>query len=115
MPRVKGAIIARKKRRKLLKEAKGYRWGRKSKERLAREALLHAYSHAFKDRKRKKREKRRLWIVKINAFLRQEDLTYKKFIHLLKEKNIKIDRKIFAQLAEEYPEIMKKILDFVRS
>jgi len=115
MPRVKGAIIARKKRRKILKEAKGYRWGRKSKERLAREALLHAYSHAFKDRKRKKREKRRLWIIKINAFIKQEGLTYKEFIHLLKEKNIKLDRKILAQLAEEYPEIMKKILDIVKA
>ncbi|MGE4554744.1 MAG: 50S ribosomal protein L20 [Candidatus Paceibacterota bacterium] len=115
MPRVKGAIIARKKRRKILKETKGYRWGRKSKERLAREALLHAYSHAFKDRKRKKREKRRLWIVKINAFVRNEGLPYKEFIHLLEEKNIKIDRKILAQLAEEKPEIMKKILDFVKS
>lgn len=115
MPRVKGAIIARKKRRKILKEAKGFRWGRKSKERLAREALLHAYSHAFKDRKRKKREKRRLWIVKINAFCRNEGLTYKEFIQKLKEKNIKIDRKILAEFSEKHPQVMKQIVDFAKS
>ncbi len=115
MPRVKGAIIARKKRRKILKEAKGFRWGRKSKERLAREALLHAYSHAFKDRKRKKREKRRLWIVKINAFCRSKNLPYKDFIKLLKEKNIKINRKILAELSEKNPEIMERIIELVKS
>ncbi|HOQ15269.1 MAG TPA: 50S ribosomal protein L20 [Candidatus Paceibacterota bacterium] len=110
MPRVKGGVIAQKKRRKVLKETKGFKYGRKSKERAGREALLHAYSHAFNDRKRKKREKRQLWIVKINAYLKNKNINYKDFIHQLKEKNIELDRKVLAEIMEKYPEAADQLI-----
>lgn len=111
MTRVKRGTIAHKRRKNLLKYTKGFRYGRKNKYRLAKEALLHAFSHAFKDRKRKKREKRQLWEVKINAAVRQIGLNYNQFINLLKKNNINIDRKNFAELAEKYPEIFNKIIE----
>lgn len=103
MVRVKRGTISLKRRRNILKQTKGYKWGRKSKERLATEALLHAYTHSFHDRKKKKGNFRRLWNIKINAGVRQAGLSYNKFIHLLKQKNIKLDRKMLAILAERYP------------
>ena len=115
MTRVKRGKIAHKKREKILKYTKGFKWGRKSKERLAKEALLHAFSKAFRGRKEKKRVYRRLWQVKINAAVRLKDLTYKEFIKKLKEKNIILDRKILADLAEKQPETFKKIVDFVKN
>lgn len=103
MVRVKRGTISLKRRRNVLKQVKGFKWGRKSKERLATEALLHAYTHSFHDRKKKKGDFRRLWNIKINAGVRSSDLSYSTFIHKLKEKNIKINRKILAALAEHYP------------
>ncbi|MBI3589220.1 MAG: 50S ribosomal protein L20 [Candidatus Liptonbacteria bacterium] len=111
MPRVKRGTIAHKKREKLLKLTKGFRWGRKSKERAAKEALLHALSRAFRGRKEKKRTARTLWNVKINAAVRPENLSYSKFIAILKKKNIKLDRKILADLAEHEPEVFKKVIE----
>lgn len=112
MPRVKRGVSAHKKREKLLKLTKGFRWGRKSKERAAKEALLHAQSRAFRGRKEKKRTFRALWNVKINAAVRPENLSYSKFIGALKKKNIKLDRKILAGLAEHEPAVFKKIIEF---
>ncbi len=114
MTRVKGGVTTRKRRKKIIKYTKGFKYGRKNKYRQAREALLHAFSHAFKDRKRKKREKRRLWQIKINAAVRENGLTYSKFISLLKKNNIKLDRKILAQLVQDYPEIFQKIIESVK-
>ena len=113
MPRVKRGIIANKRRRSVLKSAKGFRWGRSSKERAAKEALLHAWTHAFAGRKEKKRNFRALWTVKINAAIRPHGMTYSKFIAELKKKNVTIDRKILADLAENEPDVFKKIADFV--
>ncbi len=115
MTRVKRGTIATKKRRKILKYTKGFRWSRKSKERAAKEALLHAWTHAFRGRKEKKRNFRSLWQVKISAAVRQEGLSYSKFIGLLKKKNILLDRKILANLAEKEPQIFKKIVAQSRS
>lgn len=115
MTRVKRGKIAHKKREKLLKSTKGFKWGRKSKERAAKEALLHSMSRAFKGRKEKKRVFRTLWNVKINAACRKEGVTYGVFINSLKKKNVKLDRKIFADLAQNEPAIFKKIVEFVRS
>jgi large subunit ribosomal protein L20 len=112
--RVKRGKIANKKRKKILKLTKGFRWGRKSKERAAKEALLHALSRSFKGRKEKKRVNRSLWIVKINAALRQEGLKYSTFINQLKKAKIKLDRKILADLAENHSEIFKKIVNTVK-
>ncbi len=114
MARVKRGKIANKKRRRVLKYTKGFRWGRKSKERAAKEALLHAWTHAFRGRKEKKRVYRALWNVKINAAVRAEGLTYGKFMNALKKKNVKIDRKILADLAQNEPETFKKIVEFVK-
>jgi large subunit ribosomal protein L20 len=114
MTRVKRGVIAHKKREKILKYTKGYRWGRKVKERAAKEALLHAWSHAFRGRKEKKRNYRRLWQVQINAAARAEGMKYSQFINALKKKNVKIDRKILSEIARTEPEVFKKIVNFVR-
>ncbi len=111
MPRVKRGIIAIKRRRKILKYTKGFKWGRKSKERAAKEALLHAWTHAYRDRRVKKRTARALWQIQINAAVRPEGLNYSRFMHGLKKAKIEIDRKILSELAREYPEIFKEIVE----
>ena len=110
MPRVKRGKIATKKRAKILKYTKGFRWSRKSKERAAKEALLHAWSHAFRGRKEEKRQARTTWQAKINAASRENGLPYNKLIHALKIKDIKLDRKVLADIAEHEPDIFKKIV-----
>lgn len=110
MPRVKRGVQANKRRKRLLKHTKGFMWTRKSKYRQAKEATLHAWSFEFADRKKKKRNFRRLWSVKINAAARINGTTYSKLINQLKEKHIELDRKILADLAENYPKIFKQII-----
>ena len=114
MSRVKRGTTANKRRKSVLKSAKGFRWGRKSKERAAKEALLHAWTHAFQGRKEKKRNFRALWNVKINAAIRPHGMNYSTFIAALKKKNILIDRKILADLAENEPKVFEKIVGFVK-
>lgn len=114
MSRVKRGKIATKKRKKILKYTKGFRWGRKSKERAAKEALLHAWEHAFRGRKEKKRNFRTLWNVKINAAARANGMTYGELINKLKKANVKLDRKMLATLAEYEPEVFKKVLEKVK-
>lgn len=113
MVRVKRGVIAHKKREKLLRYTKGFKWGRKSKERLAKEALLHAWPHAFVGRKRKKRDFRRLWQIKINAATRKQNVSYRNFISALKKSGVALDRKILAKLAEEEPKIFEKLVETV--
>lgn len=110
MSRVKRGKISLKKRKRVLKHTKGFKWGRKSKERAAKEALLHAWTHAFRDRKRKKRDFRSLWQIKINAAARENNITYSKLVSLLKKKNIMLDRKILADLAQNEPEVFKQVV-----
>lgn len=114
MTRVKRGVIAHKKRERLLKYTKGFRWGRKSKERAAKEALLHAWTHAFRGRKQKKRDFRALWQVKIDAAVRTEGMSYSKFIAGLKRAKIGLDRKILADLAEHEPAVFKKVVTMVK-
>ena len=114
MPRVKRGTIAHKKRERLLKHTKGFRWGRKAKERAAKEALLHAWSRMFRGRKEKKRVFRRLWNVRINAAARAEGVSYSALIALLKKKNVGLDRKILADLARTEPKIFSKVVEFVK-
>ena len=111
MPRVKRGTQHVKRRKNLLKRVKGYSWGRKSKIRLARPAMLKAGVHAFRDRRAKKRTFRNLWTIKINAAVREFGLSYSRFIDLLKKANIAIDRKVLAQIAEKQPAIFSKIVD----
>ena len=115
MVRIKRGKTAHKRRKHLLKYTKGFRWGRKSKYRAAKEALLHAWSYAFRDRKVKKREFRKLWQTQISAACKEYGLSYSKFIHGLKERNIELDRKILATLAKEEPKVFEKILETVKS
>lgn len=115
MARVKRGKIAHKRRKYLLKNTKGFRWGRKSKYRAAKEALLHAWSHAFRDRKAKKREFRKLWQIKISALCKKLGISYNKFINGLKKNKIILDRKVLADLAENHTQIFEKILEKVRS
>ncbi len=114
MPRVKRGTIAHKRREKTLKYTKGFRWGRKSKERAAKEALLHAWSHAFRGRKEKKRVFRKLWNVQINAAARENGTKYSHLIAALQKKKVKFDRKILADLAQKEPAVFKKIVEFVK-
>ncbi len=114
MPRVKRGVNATKKRERLLRYTKGFRWGRKSKERAAKEALLHAWTHAFRGRKEKKRDYRGLWNVRINAAARAEGTKYSKLIADLKKKNVRLDRKILAELAANEPAVFKKIVEFAK-
>jgi large subunit ribosomal protein L20 len=114
MPRVKRGKNALKKRKKILSYTKGFKWGRKSKERAAKEALLHAWSNKFVGRKKKKRDFRSLWQIKINAGARIEGTTYSKLISDLKKNNITLDRKILADLAEHQPEIFKAVVAKVK-
>lgn len=114
MPRVKRGTIAHKKREKLLKLTRGFRWGRKSKERAAKEALLHALPRKFRGRKEKKRNFRSLWNVRINAGARAEGISYGKLIAGLKKKNVKLDRKILADLAKNEPAAFKKVVALVK-
>ncbi|KKT91206.1 MAG: 50S ribosomal protein L20 [Candidatus Jorgensenbacteria bacterium GW2011_GWA2_45_13] len=111
MTRVKRGTTAHKKRERVLKKTKGFKWGRKSKERAAKEALLHSMSNAFQGRKEKKREYRSLWQTQINAATRLNGTKYSVFINGLKKKNILIDRKMLADLAKSEPEIFKKIVE----
>ena len=115
MVRVKRGKTARKRRKRLLKHVKGFRWGRKSKYRAAKEALLHAWTHAYRDRKVKKRDFRRLWQVQINAACRQTGISYSRFVHALKENKIELDRKILAELARNHPKIFEKITEKVKT
>ena len=110
MPRVKRGVQANRRRKRLLKHTKGFMWTRKSKYRQAKEALLHAWSFQFADRKKKKRDFRRLWQIKINAAARENGLSYSKFINQLKKANIELDRKILSDLAENHPEVFKQLL-----
>jgi large subunit ribosomal protein L20 len=103
MPRVKRSVHARKKRRKVLGQAKGY-WGlKKSSYKYAKEQVEHSLHYAYRDRKNKKRTFRRLWIVRINAAARQEGLSYSQLIAGLNKAEITLDRKVLAELAVSDP------------
>lgn len=114
MSRVKKGTSAHKHRRHILKHAKGFRWGRKSKLKLAKDALRHAWTFAYRDRKVKKRGFRQLWQLQINGASRKLGLSYSKFMNGLKKKHIELDRKILAQLVEKHPEIFEKIVEEVQ-
>jgi len=132
MTRVKRGKIAHKRRKRVLKQTKGYKWRRSKTYRAAKEALMHALSYAYRDRRRKKREFRRLWQIRINAALKEHarqsasqgpvaagqgeatawhGFSYSKFIAGLKKAKIELDRKMLADLAINKPEIFKEIAE----
>ena len=104
-----------KRRRNILRQVKGYRFGRSTKKRVAKEAISHAGAHAFRHRRAKKREFRNLWTIRINAAARPLGFSYSTLIGALKKSNIALDRKSLAQLAKEHPEIFARVLKNVRA
>ncbi len=99
MSRVRGAPSSRRRRKKILKAAKGYRGARSKLIRTATESVHRAGQYAYRDRKRRKGDMRRLWIIRINAGARMHGLTYSRFMHGLREANVEVDRKMLADMA----------------
>ena len=114
MVRVKGGKTSLKKRKHLLKYAKGFKYGRQAKYRAAKQAVYRAWMHAYKDRRRKKRDFRNLWQIQINAACRERGISYSRFIAGLKKNKIGLDRKILSQLGQNNPEIFNKIVSVVK-
>ncbi len=112
MARVKGGVTANKRRKNILAMTKGYRHGRSTKKRQAKEAIFHAGKYAFAHRRDKKNDFRRLWNVRINAALRaiDEKLSYSKYIGAANKKGIEINSKMLAQLAETNPESFARVV-----
>jgi large subunit ribosomal protein L20 len=114
MTRVKKGVHALKRRRSVLKQTKGFRHGRSKKERLAKDALLHAGSYSFAHRKDKKSHNRKLWNIKINAGARELGMSYSKLMDALKKKNIELDRKILSDFAEHNPNTFAKVIEAIK-
>lgn len=114
MPRVKRGTQHVKRRTNLLKKTKGFMWGRKSKIKQAKIASIKAGVYAYRDRRLKKRNFKRLWQVRINAAVREYGLSYSKFIDALKKADIELDRKILSTLAEKYPAVLKKLVEEIK-
>ena len=108
--RVKRGTTTRKKHKKILKQTKGMSHARTSSVKKAKEALLHSMSYAYRDRRTKKRDFRKLWVTRISAACRENGVKYSEFINSLKTRNIELDRKILADLAATEPEVFKKLL-----
>jgi large subunit ribosomal protein L20 len=111
MPRVKRSVHARKKRRKVLGQARGYFGIKKSSYKYAKEQVDHSLVYAYRDRRNRKRSFRRLWIIRINAAARQEGLSYNQFVAGCKKANIELDRKVLADLAVRGPAAFKAIAE----
>jgi len=114
MVRVKRGTVQRRKHNKVLKAAKGYRGSRNSLYRQAKNAVAKAGMHAYRHRRTKKRDFRRLWIARINAAVRAEGMNYSTFMNKLATKGIALDRKILSELAIHQPAVFKNIVDAVR-
>jgi len=110
MTRVKRGTIKSKRKKNILSQAKGFRFGRSTKVAQAKEALAHAGSHSFAHRKDKKADARKLWTTRINAAIRPYEMSYSKFIDGLKKKKIGVDRKILSDLAQNNPETFDRIV-----
>lgn len=115
MSRVKRGTIRASKRKRLLKLTKGYRHGRKNLVKQAKQAMVRAGQHAYRDRRRKKREFRSLWIIRLNAAARQQGLNYRDFMYGLKKANLKLNRKILSELAIQAPAEFEKITEKVKT
>lgn len=113
--RVKRGFKARRRRKKILKLAKGFRGGRSKLIRTASDAVDKALMYAYRDRRAKKRDFRKLWIIRVNAASRMNDISYSKLIHGLKKADIELDRKVLADLAISHPEGFAKIADMAKA
>lgn len=114
MARVKRGVAASKRRKNLLKQAKGYKWRRSTHYRAAKEAVMKAGKYAYRDRRTKKRVMRRLWILRLNNAVREHDTTYSAFIKTLSTKKVELDRKVLSQMAVENPAVFAKMMESVK-
>ena len=115
MPRVKRAVSAKKKRRTVLAKAKGYYGDRSRRYKIAKEQVQHAQQYAYRDRRNKKREIRRLWIVRINAAARINGLSYSVFMNGLKKAEVTLDRKVLSDMAVNDPAAFAKLAELAKS
>ena len=113
MPRVKRGLVSHRRHQKLLKLTKGFQGGRSKLVKQAKEASLHAGQYAFAGRKQRRRDMRKLWITQMGIALKNEGLSYSKFMAALKSKNIQLNRKSLAELAVKQPEAFKKVVSEV--
>ncbi len=111
MPRSTNAGARRKRKKKIFKAAKGYFGGRKNLYKTAKDAVERGWEHAYRDRKKKKRNFRRLWIARINAAAREHEMSYSRFINGLKESGVELDRKALADLAVRSPEAFAALVE----
>ena len=114
MARVKRSVHARKKRRATLARAKGYRGDKHSSYRLANEQVMRSGNYAYRDRRRRKRDMRRLWIVRINAAARREGMSYSQFMHGLKLAGVELDRKVLADIAVRDADTFRRFAERAR-
>ena len=114
MTRVKGGVVARKRRKKVLKEAKGYFGSKHRLFKTAQEQLMHSGEYAYRDRKQNKRNFRKLWITRINAACRQNDISYSRFINGLTKANIDINRKMLSEMSITSPEEFTKLVNIAK-
>ena len=115
MSRVKRGTTKIKRRRNVLAQTKGYRFGRSTKERTAKEAIAHAGRNAFRDRKTKKRLARNVWTLRINSATRATaGISYSNFIDSLKKSDIALDRKVLATIAKDHPEVFARFMDGIK-
>ncbi|OGL43184.1 MAG: 50S ribosomal protein L20 [Candidatus Schekmanbacteria bacterium RBG_13_48_7] len=114
MSRIKSGTVTRRRHNKILKLTKGFHGGRRRLFRTATEALQRAMNYAFRDRRQRKRDFRKLWNIRINAAAREHNISYSKFIHGLKLSGIDINRKILAHLALEEPETFSKLVQMAK-
>ena len=114
MPRVKRSVHAKKKRREILSEAKGYYGARSRRRRVAKEQVIHSLTYAYRDRRDRKGQFRRLWITRIGAAVRADGMTYSTFIRGLREAGVELDRKILADLAVTDPAAFSALVQTAR-
>ena len=115
MPRTKTSVASRRRRKKILKQAKGYQGGRRRLVRTAAEALRRAWAYAYRDRKVRKREFRRLWITRIGAAAKLNQTSYSRLVDSLKKADVQLNRKVLAEIAVRHPEDFSRLVEQLRS
>ena len=115
MPRVTNAVVSRRRRKKIIRAAKGYRGARSKLLKTAKDSVQKALQYSYRDRRQRKREFRKLWIIRINAAAREHGLSYSEFISALKKADIMISRNILADLAVREPDIFKNLVKQIKT
>ena len=115
MPRVKRGVVSRRRRNRILREAKGYYGARSKLFRTAREAVEKGWKYAYRDRKQRKRQMRSLWIARINAAAREHELSYSRFMFGLKQAGVEMDRKVLAELAISDPQAFRALAELAKA